>query len=1125
MTATTLELLEWGLRYGEPPQTPANEPTSEKGKEFKNEILILVSAPLLKEDLSSLENLSIQTEIDEIVSVIENIPSRINVEITVKIATTESLLEVFSNQFKPLIIHFIGHGMNSSQSTALILEDRVGIARPFTERDLSILLADRTEVPCQLAILNACHSEVFANALIESGVPHVIAVKAEDTILDKAARCFARHFYQALFNNISILNGFEQSRNAVKINDDLLKIFNSKTFEQGVNLEEAIKFQLLPRNSLEHHQTLKLQSSTSGQVIAPTWKNNNIPSNDPTFVGRRIDLHRLAQILGNTEGEHCILLHGMGGMGKTALAYAIGRWQHERERWRDGVWFVKLRDVDSVANAIAKIRQTLVMEGVINSKTSLAQCLKNKNLLLILDDLDKLIEQEEDELIELLNSLLSCRQLRLLVTSRQDLSHATLFHRRHDIFEMGESETKKIFRKYAPLQENWGQDDSTLKDFDSLIKFLDGYPLAIRLAASYMKRTRCSLKMLHERLQDAPLKVLKPIDRREHRNNSLHATLELSYKALPPGAKELFPIFALFPGGLTDELASHVWGETSFESLAVLLEFSMAEKALNNKSSTWRVTLPEPARSYAESKQKRGRKDIAPLVLEYYYSVFTAKILTLDENNQTQQLEQILLEENSNLRIFLQWGYEREKSQKQVCYSARTTALLSPFWQWIEPGKDPLLSLNLCLLVAARNQDLWGQAEIKKASADIQLRKKGLKEEVRLMYSEAIDLYESELAKVEDDNTKALIQCRIGAIYNSVQETELAISSYLNAVKFYVLSGKIIEAADTKIIIGEIQEVIQDLDSALAIYQEAKELYQEQENESKIAKVENLIARVRRKIELDEKGLGTFNFTTIKVSERGEIIREEKYTVPYYSVAILDRVSLDMVYIPGGKFIMGSPEDEAYDHEKPQHEVTVQLFFMGKYPITQAQWKAIASREDLKVERDLDPNPAYFKDYEGSHRRPVEQVSWYDAVEFCQRLSQKTGTEYRLPTEAEWEYACRAGTTTSYYFGETITAKLANYNTTGTTPVGQFPPNAFGLYDMHGNVWEWCQDDWHGSYQDAPTDGRAWVSEESSYKVIRGASWLNVPDNCRSAIRNGSSYGDRYDHVGFRVVCVPPETT
>ncbi|MGB5633307.1 MAG: SUMF1/EgtB/PvdO family nonheme iron enzyme [Waterburya sp.] len=249
-------------------------------------------------------------------------------------------------------------------------------------------------------------------------------------------------------------------------------------------------------------------------------------------------------------------------------------------------------------------------------------------------------------------------------------------------------------------------------------------------------------------------------------------------------------------------------------------------------------------------------------------------------------------------------------------------------------------------------------------------------------------------------------------------------------------------------------------------------------------------------------------------------------------------INLEMIAIPGGTFMMGTEDEEIerllkkyntkwLNSEKPQHKVTVPPFFMGKYPVTQAQWKAISSRADLKVERDLDPNPAYFTDREDSDRRPVERVSWDDAVEFCLRLSKQTGKEYRLPTEAEWEYACRAGTTTPYHFGETITDKLANYgsNIRETTLVGQFPPNAFGLYDMHGNVREWCLDDWHENYIGAPTDGSAWFSKESSMKVLRGGSWADYPRSGRSAYRVRNEHDRTFDRYGFRVACVALQTT
>jgi formylglycine-generating enzyme required for sulfatase activity len=234
--------------------------------------------------------------------------------------------------------------------------------------------------------------------------------------------------------------------------------------------------------------------------------------------------------------------------------------------------------------------------------------------------------------------------------------------------------------------------------------------------------------------------------------------------------------------------------------------------------------------------------------------------------------------------------------------------------------------------------------------------------------------------------------------------------------------------------------------------------------------------------------------------------------------------------------MMGSPKSElgSYDDEKRQHEVAVPKFFMSRYPITQAQWKVVAKMG--KVERDLEDDPSYFK----GENLPVEQVSWYDAVEFCKRLTIYTNREYRLPSEAEWEYACRAGTTTPFHFGETITTDLANYdgnyvysnNSKGeyrekTTPVDHFGiANAFGLCDMHGNVWEWCADHWHENYEGAPSDGSAWLKDSEKEKhILRGGSWVLNPRHCCSAYRARPAPDVSPLNLGFRVCCSSPRSS
>jgi formylglycine-generating enzyme required for sulfatase activity len=248
--------------------------------------------------------------------------------------------------------------------------------------------------------------------------------------------------------------------------------------------------------------------------------------------------------------------------------------------------------------------------------------------------------------------------------------------------------------------------------------------------------------------------------------------------------------------------------------------------------------------------------------------------------------------------------------------------------------------------------------------------------------------------------------------------------------------------------------------------------------------------------------------------------RSPKPLLDYFSTDLGSGVFLEMLKIPGGSFLMGSPEGQGNDDERPQHLVTVPEFFMGKYPVTQAQWRSIAALPSVKI--SLKPDPSHFKGAD----LPVENVSWRQAVEFCQRLSRFRPDEYRLPSEAEWEYACRANTVTQFCFGDTLDEKLANFNENvgQTTAVGSYPSNVFGLLDMHGNTWEWCLDNWCENYYGAPIDGSAWINsnaEKDYSRLLRGGSLFGDPNDCRSACRFRSIAGGYSLNVGFRVVYAP----
>lgn len=275
--------------------------------------------------------------------------------------------------------------------------------------------------------------------------------------------------------------------------------------------------------------------------------------------------------------------------------------------------------------------------------------------------------------------------------------------------------------------------------------------------------------------------------------------------------------------------------------------------------------------------------------------------------------------------------------------------------------------------------------------------------------------------------------------------------------------------------------------------------------------------------------LKPFEFQTVMLDANGKVMMRRNAQAMSYQENLGGGVQLEMVLIPAGRFLMGSPASEKgrLETEGPQHQVTVGTLYVSRFEVTQGQWRAVASlpKIDLELKRD----PSFFK----GDDLPVEQVSWYEAVEFCKRLSKKTLRAYRLPSEAEWEYAARAGMSGPFAFGETITPETVNYNgsypyasaTKGmnrgkTVAIGALGvANAFGLSDMHGNVEEWCLDNWHDTYDGAPADGSAWTSGgDPEYMVLRGGSLYSSANYCRNSLRSwlGSQFGFR--DVGFRVV-------
>lgn len=257
-------------------------------------------------------------------------------------------------------------------------------------------------------------------------------------------------------------------------------------------------------------------------------------------------------------------------------------------------------------------------------------------------------------------------------------------------------------------------------------------------------------------------------------------------------------------------------------------------------------------------------------------------------------------------------------------------------------------------------------------------------------------------------------------------------------------------------------------------------------------------------------------YTTIRLNDKAELVDKKECKAFCFLEELKNNVLLELVKIPAGSFTMGALPGYGSTDEHPQHYVSVKEFYLGKVPITQKQWASVMKK------------PLAFRT--NGENKPVDRVSWLNANKFCLMLKKITGRDYRLPTEAEWEYSCRAGSLSAFSFGPTISTEYANYvgdhiflhepkgiYRHGTTDAASFYPNAFGLYDMHGNVWEWCEDEWHDSYEGAPDKGVAWLRGEKGFRVLRGGSWHDTPQICTSTARLRQKGTENEDYFGFRV--------
>lgn len=288
------------------------------------------------------------------------------------------------------------------------------------------------------------------------------------------------------------------------------------------------------------------------------------------------------------------------------------------------------------------------------------------------------------------------------------------------------------------------------------------------------------------------------------------------------------------------------------------------------------------------------------------------------------------------------------------------------------------------------------------------------------------------------------------------------------------------------------------------------------------------LPRTRNRFVIELSSFKTRILDLVNINDSGKVVARARGEARYLVEEFGNGTPIEMMLIPKGRFLMGSSKDELErcDCEGPQHWVDIESFLLGRFPVTQHQWREVARLPVVKHQLDLDPST--FK----GECLPVETVSWDEAVEFCQRLTRVTKRRYRLPSESEWEYACRAGSLNPFCFGDTILPTLANFDSTlpykrakksaardVTVAVDELStPNAFGVIGTHGNVWEWCLDTWHENYNGAPVDGRAWTRDGAEdLRVVRGGSWFNAAWLCRSAYRYAFETQMKGHNCGFRL--------